>query len=137
MAVGGFLGADARFFLKSIQILDYNGSFPLNTMLINILGCFLLAAILTLAFEIMEFDADIRLGVATGFLGAFTTFSTLCKETADLLATGHYASAFSYVALSTLLGLLSAYLGTVAARETILKIFIRSEERDDAIADID
>ena len=81
----------------------------------------MLALFLTIAFEVMAVDPDIRLGVSTGFLGAFTTFSTLCKETVTLMVSGEYFSAILYITVSTILGFAAAYFGTVMARETISK----------------
>jgi fluoride ion exporter CrcB/FEX len=66
------------------------------TRFFNVLGAFALAFILTIAFEIWTFDSDIRLGVTTGFLGAFTTFSTLCKETVGLMQNGDIFPQFIY-----------------------------------------
>lgn len=122
ISIGGAAGAALRFYINSIHIWNYNEKIPLNTLLINVSGSFILALFLTFALEVMEVDADIRLGVSTGFLGAFTTFSTLCKETAMLIYAGDYFSAISYVTVSTMLGLSVAYFGIVLARELILKI---------------
>lgn len=119
--IGGALGAVLRLAIKNIHISNYNESIPLNTLIINVTGSFILALFLTVAFEVMEFDADIRLGVSTGFLGAYTTFSTLCKETVVLMANGEYFSAISYLTVSIILGFTGAYFGVVLAREVIAK----------------
>jgi fluoride ion exporter CrcB/FEX len=66
-----------------------------NTLVVNLVGCFLLAAILTLALEVLEISSDLRLGVSTGFIGAFTTFSTLCKEILIMASQGYYLTAFA------------------------------------------
>jgi fluoride exporter len=130
--IGGFLGAIARVLIKGIQIYHYTGLFPLNTLIINITGSFVLALVLTVALEIWELDESIRLGIATGFLGGYTTFSTLCKETVSLLSLGHYFSAFAYIAASTVLGLLAAYLGIIVAREVIGKVIkVNNLDNDD------
>lgn len=122
IGTGGFLGAISRFAVKGIPFYGYKEHIPLNTLIVNITGSFILALTLTVAFELLEFDADIRLGIATGFLGAYTTFSTLCKETVGLLSNGEYFSAISYITVSTVLGLAAAYFGIVLAREVILKL---------------
>ncbi|SKA96794.1 camphor resistance protein CrcB [Caloramator quimbayensis] len=122
IAFGGAVGAVLRFIIKSIQIYNYNENVPLNTLIINIAGSFLLSMILTIALEVWEFDIDLRLGIATGFLGAFTTFSTLCKESVILIQKGFYFSALSYVTVSVMLGLFFAYFGIILAREVISKI---------------
>ncbi len=119
---GSFIGAVLRYLVKNIQIYSYHENIPINTLFINILGAFIMAFILTIAFEVWAFDSDVRLGLTTGLLGAFTTFSTLCKETVVLLQNGDYFSAISYMAISTILGLGAAYFGIVAARELGSKI---------------
>lgn len=124
---GSFIGAILRYLIKGIQIYNYHESVPLNTLSINVLGAFVMALILTTAFEVWTFDADIRLGVTTGFLGAFTTFSTLCKETAVLMQNGNYFSAVSYMTVSIALGLGAAYFGIVVAREAGSKLLKRRE----------
>jgi fluoride exporter len=122
IAVGGMLGAMARFGIKNIQLWDYQGIFPLNTLIVNITGSFFLLLFLTIAFKILDFDADIRLGIATGFLGAFTTFSTICKEVVVFIISGEYLLATGYIVASAGLGLAAAFFGILAARKIISKI---------------
>lgn len=131
IGIGGILGAILRYYIKNIHIYHYKEAIPLNTLIINITGSFILALILTIAFEVWEFDSDIRLGIATGFLGAYTTFSTMCKETVTLINNGYYFSAISYLTISTMLGLGVTYLGTVVAREAVSLLVnnIRYEKR--------
>ncbi len=133
IAIGGILGAVLRYLTESIHIYRYHGNLPLNTLMINVAGSFLLALVLTMAFEILPFDADVRLGIATGFLGAFTTFSTLCKETVGLLREGFYFSALSYITVSTVLGLAAVYFGMVLAREAVSKLVKKIKEKDGKI----
>jgi CrcB protein len=119
---GGAIGAALRLVIENMNIGNYQESFPFNTLIINIMGCFILALFLTVAYEVMKVDADIRLGVSTGFLGAFTTFSTLCKEAVELLASGEHFLAISYIMVSTILGFAAAYFGFVLARGVIAKL---------------
>lgn len=128
---GGFLGAILRYLIKGIDVFNHPIPIPLATLVINLSGTFLLAFILTAAFEAWEIDPDVRLGIATGFLGAFTTFSTLCKETAVLLLGGNYLSAATYIAVSIMLGLASAFLGFAAAH-TARKL-VKSKKASDII----
>lgn len=124
IAIGGTFGAILRFLLERVQIYHYHNSFPMNTLLINVTGTFALALVLTIAFEIRKFDANLRIGISSGFLGAFTTFSTLCKETIGLIKDGLYLTAITYILISAIFGLVLAYLGVVFARKVILK-FVR------------
>lgn len=121
IALGGVLGAISRYYIKNIHILGYNGYLPLNTFIINITGSFILAMLLTTASEVFNFDEDIKLGIGTGFLGAYTTFSSMCKEAVILLRSGNFFAAFSYLCLSTIAGLFSAYLGYTVARVLLRK----------------
>lgn len=122
ISIGGALGAALRYAISINHIWIYNENIHFNTLIINVTGCFILALFLTVAFEVMEIDADIRLGVSTGFLGAFTTFSTLCNETVELIADNEYFAAMIYVTASTILGLAAAYFGVVLARKSINKL---------------
>ena len=129
IGIGGFLGAILRFLAKNIPIYNYHEKVPLNTLFINVTGCFVLALVLTVAFKIWKFDADIRLGIGTGFLGAYTTFSTLCRETAELINKGYYFSAVSYITISVVLGLAAVYFGVILARVVVAKL-LNTESRD-------
>jgi CrcB protein len=117
IAVGGVLGAMLRYFIKSISIDSYTGIIPINVLVINIIGSFLLALLLTTALVVKNFNEDIRIGIGTGFLGAFTTFSTMCKEAVTLMRAGHFYSSVLYLGLSTILGLIAAYFGVLIVRK--------------------
>lgn len=121
IGLGGFFGAMLRIVFKSIDLHNINGLFPINTLLINVFGSFLLAIFLTICIEVLEIDPDIRLGVATGFIGAFTTFSTVCKEVVIIFEQGHYFLAITYTLISVFLGIAAVYIGTIIAREFIPK----------------
>lgn len=121
IGAGGFLGAILRFLIESSYIFNYIGNIPLNTLLINITGSFLLSLILTITFYFGKINENVRLGITIGFLGAFTTFSTMCKEVVNLMIKQYYISAIFYITISTILGLLAAYLGVIVAREIIPK----------------
>lgn len=133
ISIGGILGAISRYLIKGIQIYHYHENVPINTLLINISGSFIMALILTVAFEVSDFDTDIRLGITTGFLGAYTTFSTLSKETVELMKEGFYFSAISYIAVSTMIGIAAAYFGIVLAREVVSKLVKKDKEESEEI----
>ncbi len=128
ISIGGILGAIFRHLFEGIHICRYYENIPINTLMINVLGSFAMALIITIAFEVWEFDSDIRLGIVTGFLGAFTTFSTLCKETVALLYVGDYFSAISYITVSAILGIAAAYFGIVLARELVSKLVKKDKD---------
>lgn len=136
IGLGGILGTFLRYYIRNIQIYHYHENIPINTLAINVLGSFILALILTVAFEIWEINANLRLGIATGFLGAFTTFSTLCKETVELMHAGDYFSAISYITVSTVLGLVAAYFGIILAREVVYK-YVKNSGNSNDLNDLD
>lgn len=124
IAAGGFAGAVLRYMLEA------SGAVPLSTLIVNTSGCFLLAFILTEAFELFGKDSDIKPGIAAGLLGAFTTFSTLCREIAGLIYAGSYAGAALYATAAIITGVAAAYFGAVSARG-IATLIIRSRMKSD------
>lgn len=119
IGIGGFLGATSRYLGQSLNIKLQGSSLPINTLIINISGCFILALFLTLTLEAFKMDESLKLAISTGFLGSYTTFSTFCKEAVLLISGKQYISAFSYIFLSVLLGLAAALLGYLSAKRII------------------
>lgn len=119
IGIGGFAGAVLRYTLKNWEVLHISSQFYMNIMIINIAGCFILAFFLRLAFDIWEMDSNLRLGIATGFIGAFTTFSTLCREAVSLVFNANVPFFFMYLFLSVAGGLAAVYLGDMAAKKVI------------------
>ncbi len=116
VGAGGFLGAIARYDVGLLVARLWSGEFPLATFLINTSGCFVLGFFSTLAAERLAFDPAWRLLVATGFVGAYTTFSTFEYETHRLVETGSTAWAVTNVLASVLVGFLAVRLGVALAR---------------------
>jgi len=115
----GFFGAILRYLIEQIEWESYHEYIPLNTLFITIVGCFLLGVFITIVLEISDFNPNIRIGIATGFLGAFTTFSTYCKETGHLVLDGYYFSAISYLIDSLTLGFVAIFFGVALAKKLI------------------
>jgi CrcB protein len=132
IGIGGFLGAVLRYAIKSAELKGFAPRFPIDTFLINIAGSFLLAFVMTAAYESWNMNSGVRLGIATGFLGAFTTFSTVCKETVALIGQGRYGLAVGYVLLSAAVGIAAAYLGMYTARNGLPLFFSNSGKAPDA-----
>jgi len=130
IAIGGALGAMLRVAVKGVDLHEIMGKIPVNTLLINLSGSFLLAFILTFAYTRFELNPDIRLGVTVGFLGAFTTFSAMCKEITSFICAGHLLLAIIYTLLSIIFGLLCAWLGILLGEKLTGKRCADKEERD-------
>lgn len=111
VAIGGILGANARFLLTSWAAQRYGARFPIGTFVINISGSFALGVVTTLIAERFDGNLTASLLVGTGFLGAYTTFSTFSYEALALLQAGELRVAGRYLAGSMALGILGALLG--------------------------
>jgi CrcB protein len=115
IAVAGALGAVARYGLGGLVHKWAGAGFPWGTLIVNLLGCFALGLLMRLSLDNAVSD-ETRLMIGTGFLGAFTTFSTFGYETLRLLETGAFGLAAANAAGSLILGLGCVWLGGVAAR---------------------
>lgn len=115
VAAGGAVGALARVaFATAFPAVP--GRLPWVTLLENLGGALLLGFILTWLTERVRVDPAVRLGICTGMLGAFTTYSTFAVEVTSLLDGGHPLLAAGYAATSLLFGLLGALTGIRLAR---------------------
>ena len=97
-AIGLFLGSESRVL-------------PLGTLVANILGCLLLGYLLASPFASEKISEPVRIGLGTGFLGGFTTFSTFSVESIKLFQAGEFATVLCYTGASVLGGLAAAYVG--------------------------
>lgn len=105
--VGGGLGAVSRF-LVTTALAGKLGNFPLGTLAANVLGSLLMG----LVIGILAGRADsVRLFVAVGFLGGFTTFSSFSAETLALIQNGQIFSASANVVVSVAAGLIACAVG--------------------------
>ena len=110
VGIGGFFGAITRYELS--QTMPPFNDFPYITLCINSIGCFFLAWLFTKYMK----RSPLVLAIGTGFLGAFTTFSTFSLETLLLVEQGKWLLAGSYIASSVGGGLLCATIGVTTAR---------------------
>lgn len=110
----GGAGAAARYAIG--LLIPEEGGFPTSTLLVNVVGCFLLSAVLYLPLVYPEIPRWVLNGLEPGFLGAFTTFSAFSTENASLLLNGAYFTVFLYVSVSFLAGLGAAWVGFHACR---------------------
>lgn len=110
VALAGALGAPARFLTESVVRRVRPGAFPLGTLLVNASGSLALGVIVGLASS-ATLDADARVVIGTGFLGAYTTFSTYAYETVRLAEDGQRRLAAVYALVSVLIGASMAAVG--------------------------
>lgn len=118
VAAGSALGGMLRYFLGTTALLARTAApFPTATFVINITGSFLVGFFLTLAAERLQLSAHLRLAVAVGFLGAYTTFSTFEYETLRLAEERRFGLALLNVLLSVAAGFAAVWGGAMLARQ--------------------
>ena len=126
IGVFGAAGAVLRYLIKGLSsdplgILSY-------TLIINVTGCFALAFVYMTTLEFLEVNSSLRLGVATGLIGSFTTFASFCRETCGYLFDRAYGTALLYYIVMALLGFTATFLGIIAARRVEIRRLKRLEE---------
>ncbi len=110
IALGGSLGAVGRYGIGEWATRRLSDQLPWGTLIVNVLGSVLLGLLLGLAAQGVV-ERPTRAALGTGFLGAFTTFSTFSNETVLLVQEGKVAGALANVTLNLVVGLLGAVLG--------------------------
>jgi CrcB protein len=116
ISLGAIPGALCRYYL-TLSLTSWLGNkFPFGTFLINVTGSLLMGFFVTLTLERAISSPDLRLIVAVGFLGSYTTFSTYALDTSLLLSSGNYISGLYYGLGSALLGLIGLQFGSWLAR---------------------
>ena len=116
IAIGGTLGCWTRYAMTDLVQTIYGREFPYAMLAINVLGSFLMGFLFIETIERLTISPYLRIGILTGFLGGFTTFSTFAMETLLLAEQGEEAKSVLYVALSLVLGLVAAFGGAYIAR---------------------
>ncbi len=115
VAAGGALGTLARYYVTG-RVPTWNGRADLGVFVVNIIGSFLIGLFLTLGEERFVWTPQLRLLVVVGFLGGFTTFSTLAWNTFEMLQLRDVAALSLNIAGSMIVGLFAVYLGSLLAR---------------------
>ena len=116
ISVAGALGAVSRYGVCLWAQRQLGSNFAYGTLAVNILGCLLLGLVLELESETEWIGTSVRLFVAVGFLGAFTTFSTFGFETLKFMQAGDHHLAMLNVLANLVLGVVAVWLGWMLAR---------------------
>jgi len=111
IGLGGFLGAVSRYIVSDWAAQKWGAAFPYGTLMINMAGSFVLGLFLAASTERLLVDPRLRLFLATGFLGAFTTFSTFTYESTELMLNGGRGLGLLNLMGSVLLGTFMAFSG--------------------------
>lgn len=110
VALGGALGSVCRYLISKWLQEAATTSFPIGTLVVNVLGCLLIGAFYGMA-ERHGLGGSLKLLLTVGFCGGFTTFSTFMNENLSLIRADQLLMTAAYAAASIILGLLAVWLG--------------------------
>lgn len=116
IGIGGILGANARYLIAGWAAQRFGTAFPYGTFVINISGSFILGLFMALLQDRAFIHPNYRLFFATGFCGAYTTFSTLTYESLRLFEDGSFLLGFTNIVGSMLVGMLGVFSGYILGR---------------------
>ncbi len=116
VCVGGALGSGARYLVASWALEAFGPGFPRGTILVNLVGSYLIALVVGLATRTAAVSPNVRLFLTTGVMGGFTTYSSFNYETLHFVDEGAIMYAVVYVAATVVGCLLAGALGLVTAR---------------------
>ena len=116
VGAGGFIGSVLRYLVSGwVQQASKSVDFPFGTLVVNVIGCFIIGVLAQLAESRGVFTSEARLFAFTGLLGGFTTFSSFGNETLNLARDGQLMNAFANVGANLAIGLFAAWLGRTVA----------------------
>ncbi len=110
IGTGSFIGGVLRYSLSQFIQTKFLSAFPFGTLGVNILGCFAIGLVFGLS-ERTNMSPEMRLFLATGICGGFTTFSAFSNETFSLMRDGQLLYASAYITSSILFGVFATFLG--------------------------
>ena len=116
VGAGGFVGAVCRYLIGMIPLKE-GCAFPIKTLMINIVGSFMIGIVAALASETDFLNPRTVLFLKVGICGGFTTFSSFTLESADLIKSGKMQLAVIYTILSIILGVLAVFAGQGIVRK--------------------
>jgi fluoride exporter len=117
LAASGALGTLARYGVSNWVQRGTSHSFPVGTLTVNLLGCLAFGLVWAFAERRIESAESLRLYALTGFMGAFTTFSTLAFDGSQMLDRRAWWSFAAYVGLQNVLGILLVMAGLALGRK--------------------
>jgi CrcB protein len=111
IGIAGLAGTLLRYWLSGFVARRYGETFPVGTMVVNVLGCFMAGAIFNLTEERFLVNPTLRTVILIGLLGGFTTFSSYGLQTFTLLRDGEFGLATLNIVVSNTLGLFMVWAG--------------------------
>lgn len=114
--LGGGTGAAARYWLSGAVYRFLSTDFPYGNLAVNILGCFLIGALMVLSMDRFMISPTVRIFLSIGILGGFTTFSSFSYETVALLQDGEVQKAVINISCTVFGSLLATTAGVMIGR---------------------
>jgi CrcB protein len=114
--LGGGIGATARYGLQGAVYKMTGAGFPYGTLVVNVLGSFLIGLLITSFGERFMVNPSLRVFLTIGILGGFTTFSSFSYETMALLRDGSYMLGLANIALSVVVCLGATWIGIMVGK---------------------
>lgn len=111
VGIGGGIGSMLRYATNLLSSKIWSTTFPIGTLIVNILGCLLIGFFIGFLDRQFTFNSDLKFLLITGFCGGFTTFSAFAGENLYLIQSGNILYAMIYTSLSVLVGVLFVVLG--------------------------
>jgi len=116
IAIAGAIGTLCRWGIGRLAVRLFGPSFPYGTLIVNILGCFLIGLVMHLSLASVRFSPVLKLTLTVGFLGALTTFSAFSYETIVLIEKSGWTAAVMNISMNLLFGMLATLCGLVLGR---------------------
>lgn len=116
VAFGGSVGALSRYGITLLSVKFFSDRFPHGTLIVNLTGCFLIGLVFALGSGKNFISPSFRLFFITGFLGAFTTFSTFAIESVNFARSGMMCESLINIAVNNIGGLLLVIAGLLTGR---------------------
>jgi CrcB protein len=111
IGMGSFIGGISRYLLQQFAQKNYPSSFPFGTLGVNLVGCFIIGLVYELASKGNLLSPEMRLFLAVGVCGGFTTFSSFAYENVSMVLDGEFFYPIIYTLLSVIMGFGSVHAG--------------------------
>jgi crcB protein len=116
VALGGGIGATTRYLVSDWAAERYGSQFPYGTLIVNLVGCFIIGLFMQLVTDRIIVNPYWRLLITVGFVGGLTTFSSFSYETLKLINEGDMFFALYNIASNVLLGFFATWIGITVAK---------------------